>query len=319
MARYAGNAPYIYLNGAFVPDGEARIDLLSVAVKYAGLVFEGIVAHLDQAGKEVLLFRLGDHVARLLQSMRILRFAHDYSAEHLADVVIETLRRNEVRRDAHIRLNAFVEGRGPVETMGPIGLACSVAFRPERTLDDKVCRAAVSSWRRIDDSSMPPRVKTAANYSNGRLALLQAKADGYDEVVLLNQAGKVAEASSSCLFIVRDGVLATPARSNNILESITRDSIVRLMGRDLGVAVAEREIDRTELYVAEEAFICGSGYEVAPVVAVDGLEIGGGQPGPLTRRAWQLYEAALRGGDAGHRDWLTPVWAGAPARRAAGS
>jgi branched-chain amino acid aminotransferase len=317
MARYAGTAPYVYLSGAFVPEKEARIDVLSVAVKYAALVFEGLVAEVDDDGGNLALYRLPEHLTRLQRSMRVLRFRHDYTDEALTDVVLQTLRRNEIRQSAHVRLCAFVEGRGYNTAAEPIGLVCSVSYRPVRTIEDKVGRAAVSSWRRIDDAAMPPRVKCAGNYSNSRLAMLQATQDGYDEAIFLNRHGKVAEAASSCLFILRDGRWTTSRTTDGTLESITRDSLIRLLAR-AGTPVDEREIDRSELYLADEAFICGSGYEVAPILGFDGLEVGGGRIGPETRRVWEMYEAVLRGREPEFRHWLTPVWDEAAAMRAAG-
>jgi branched-chain amino acid aminotransferase len=309
MARYHGTANHIYMNGEFVPEAEAKVDVLSCAVKYGATVFEGLCGYLDDDG-ELNVFRLPEHTMRLMQSMLLMRFRHDYTAQSLGLVVLETLRANEVREDVHVRLSSFVEGRGFSTTVEPIGLACSISFRPDRSLEDKAARAAVSSWRRIDDATMPPRIKCAANYNNGRLGLLQAQEDGYDEVIFLTREGKVAESSSSCVFLIRDGVAMTSCRTHGILESITRDTVIELCRGQLGIEVVEREIDRTELYLADEAFLCGSSYEVTPIVAVDGIALGGGRVGPATRRIWESYEGALRGRIAGHIDWLTPVYGG---------
>lgn len=319
MANYVGAGKYIYLDGAFVPEAEAKVHVLSGAVKYGALVFEGLVGYLDAAGEDVNVFRLPEHITRLCHSMRLLRFQHDFTPAGLHEVVLETLRRNEVREDTHIRLAAFVEGHGQTGTVGPIGLSCSVAFRPQRDLESKAIRAAVSSWRRIDDTAMPPRIKSAANYANGRLGVLQAREDGYDEAIFLTQSGKVAEAASSCFFAVRDGQPITSRPSDAILESITRDSLIRLLAEVYDRPVIEREIDRTELYLCEEAFLCGSSYEVTPIVNIDGFVLGDGKPGVVTRLAWQAYEAALRGRDRAHADWLTPVHGSGTVRRAAGS
>lgn len=319
MANYVGTAKYIYLNGEFVPEAEAKVHVLSGAVKYGALVFEGLVAYLDAEGRDINVFRLPEHITRLCHSMRLLRFQHDFTPEGLHEIVLETLRRNELLEDTHIRLAAFVEGRGQNGTLGPIGLSCSVSFRPARSLEEKAIRAAVSSWRRIDDTTMPPRIKTAANYANGRLGVLQAREDGYDEAIFLTQAGKVAEASSSCFFAVRDGRPITSRATHGILESITRDSLIQLFADAHGRPVVEREIDRSELYLCEEAFLCGSSYEVTPIVNIDGFVLGDGRPGPLTRLAWQAYEAALRGRDAKHAGWLTPVHGAGAAQRAVGS
>lgn len=167
---------------------------------------------------------------------------------------------------------------------------------------------AVSSWTRISDNATPPRVKCAANYVNGRLALLQAKADGYDSVIILNPNGKVSEAPGACLFIVRDGVPATPAATQGILESITRRTLVQLFDETLGLRAQEREIDRTELYCAEEMFICGTGYQVLPVVSIDRLKVGDGQIGPLTAKLAESYVSMTRGTVPDHPEWRTPAY-----------
>jgi len=319
MVNYAGSGKYIYLNGEFVPEAEAKVHVLSGAVKYGALVFEGLVAYLDGEGRDVNVFRLPGHVARLFHSMRLMRFQHDFTPEGLHEIVLETLRRNDVRQDVHIRLAAFVEGHGQTGEKGPVGVSCSVTSRPARSLEAKAIRCAVSSWRRIDDTTLPPRIKSAANYANGRLGVMQAREDGYDEAIFLTQAGKVAEAASSCFFAVRDGQLITSEATHGILESITRDSLIQLLARDCARPVVEREIDRSELYLCEEAFLCGSSYEVTPIVDIDGFVLGDGQAGPLTRLAWLSYEAALRGGDGAHAHWLTPVHGAGLPRRAAGS
>jgi branched-chain amino acid aminotransferase len=153
---------------------------------------------------------------------------------------------------------------------------------------------------------MPPRIKASANYHAGRLATLQAKADGYDSAILLTQRGKVSEAAAACVFLVRDGVLATPGRSSDILESITRDTVMTL-ARELGIAVEEREVDRTELYIAEEVFLCGTGQELVAVTSVDRLPVGDGAPGAVTKRLQAAYEAVVRGTTEAHPEWRTLV------------
>jgi branched-chain amino acid aminotransferase len=153
---------------------------------------------------------------------------------------------------------------------------------------------------------MPPRIKASANYHAGRLATLQAKTDGYDSAILLTSRGKVSEAAAACLFLVRDGVLATPSRSSDILESITRATVITL-ARELGIPVEEREVDRSELYIADEVFLCGTGQELVPVTSVDRLAVGRGTPGTITQRLQSAYEAVVRGLTDAHAEWRTPV------------
>ena len=175
--------------------------------------------------------------------------------------------------------------------------------------------ACVSSWRRISDDTVPPRLKAGANYQNSRLAQTEAKVDGYDTAIILNQRGTVAEGPGACLMMVRDGKLATPPVTAGILESITRTTLMHLAARELGMDVVEREIDRTELYVADEVFMCGSGLEVLPITSVDRIAVGNGTRGSLTKRIQDVYFAAARGEMPAYRSWLTPVYAkaGVPA------
>jgi branched-chain amino acid aminotransferase len=169
----------------------------------------------------------------------------------------------------------------------------------------------VSSWRRTSDNAIPIRLKCGANYQNGRLAILQAKADGYDAPILLSQEGHVAEGTGASFMMVRKGRLVTPPITSDILESITRTTLIEdICPNVLGIDVVEREIDRTELYVADEAFFCGSGYEITPIVSVDRFQLGTGEVGPITRRILNAYMALVRGTDKRHSEWRTPTYSG---------
>ena len=296
----------ICMNGKLIPEGEALIHVLSPAAKYGATVFEGICAYWNKDHSRMNVFRLDEHVVRLRNSIRILRFDCDVTNEQFSEVVGGTIAANGYSADVHIRLSVWVSGRGPMESRGPTEWMCAVLPRGERSIETRLKRAAVSSWRRIDDTSMPPRVKTAANYNNGRLAQIQALLDGYDEALLLGADGKVAEGTGACFVMVRDGAVVTPPITSGILESVTRATILEL-ARKAGFTVQERAIDRTELYTAEEAFLCGSAYEVTPVVSIDQCTLGGGKIGPVTRALWDLYSDAFRGGAGTPKQWLTPV------------
>ncbi|MBT5415540.1 MAG: branched-chain-amino-acid transaminase [Rhodospirillaceae bacterium] len=306
MYKSAGRL--VHLDGELVPYEEAKVHILTPAVKYGASVFEGICGYATRDGGGVNIFRLREHLIRLQQSMHILRYDRTYSLEELTEVVLDTVRANDVRTDSHIRLQAHVLGEGLMGACGPVGLSCTVSPRESRAIEDRTKRAQVTSWRRIDDASMPPRVKAAANYHNGRLGTVQARADGYDEPIFLTQAGKVSESGGACLFILRDGVPITPSVTQGILESVTRDTMLRIFAEVLERRAAEREIDRTELYIADEAFLCGSAYEVSPVVNVDGMDVGAGGIGEITRAVWDTYEAVVRGATNVDPAWLTPVF-----------
>jgi branched-chain amino acid aminotransferase len=168
-------------------------------------------------------------------------------------------------------------------------------------------KGRVASWRRISEDVMPPRVKNLSNYRNGQLARMEAAADGYDTSLLLNQQGKIAEAPGACVMLIRDGKLITPDLTSSVLESITRDALLVLAREKLGLVVEERAVDRTEFYVGDEAFICGTAAEVTPLVELDHYPIGDGKIGPITRRLRSAYEAALRGTDGSYPEWRTPV------------
>jgi branched-chain amino acid aminotransferase len=298
---------YLYLNGKLLPYDEARIHVQSGAVKYGASVFEGLRAYWNPAQGELYLFRLQEHIDRLFGSLRLMRMEHSYSREELASSILEVLRKNEVREDVHIRQTAYVEADGALDATGPVGLA--VDARAHRVTEKPGIAVGVSSWTRISDGAMPPRIKCSANYQNGRLAMLEAKANGYEGALLLNSRGKLAEAPGACCFVVRGGVAITPPVTADILESVTRATLLELLPKELGLTTVEREIDRTELYVSEEVFLCGSGWEITPIVSIDRLPLGDGiQPGPVTRRIKECYFAVVRGEKPAYRSWLTPVW-----------
>ncbi len=298
---------YLYLNGRLVPYEDARIHVQSNAVKYGTSVFEGLRAYWSAEQQELYVFRLAEHIDRLFASLRLMRMEHTLSRDELAASILEVLRKNEYREDVHIRQTAFLDADGPMDATGPVGLA--VDALPRRVSRQPGVAVGVSSWIRIADGAMPPRIKCSANYQNGRLAQLEARANGYDTALLLNSRGKLAEAPGACCFLVRGGVPVTPPVTADILESVTRATLLELFRAELGRTPEVREIDRTELYVADEAFLCGSGWEITPVLSVDRIPLGDGrEPGPLTRAIQACYFAVVRGQTPAYRRWLTPVY-----------
>ncbi|HWC01862.1 MAG TPA: branched-chain-amino-acid transaminase [Methylomirabilota bacterium] len=298
---------YVYLNGELVPYADARIHVQSTAVKYGGSVFEGLRAYWNPAQEELYVFRLQEHIDRLFASMRLMRMQHSLTREEIGRSILDVLRKNQAREDVHIRQTAYLSSDGDMDDAGPVGLA--VDARPRKATQKPGIAVGVSSWTRIADGAMPPRIKCSANYQNGRLATLEAKANGYDGALLLNGRGKLAEAPGACCFLLRGGVPITPPVTADILESVTRATLIELFRTELGQPALEREVDRTELYLADEVFLCGSGWEITPVVSIDRLPLGDGvQPGPVTRAIQACYFAVVRGEKPAYRRWLTPVY-----------
>jgi branched-chain amino acid aminotransferase len=297
---------FMIQNGALIAWEDGRIHPHALAVTYAATVFEGIRAYRHPRTGAYSVFRLDEHLARLAQGVKIMRFDDPPPTSQLRADVLRLIPANQPDDDVYVRLQVLVEGPGTQATRGPCGWTV-VAIPRERSPGwGKGLAVGVSSWLRLSDNSSPPRVKAVANYHAGRLATLQARADGYDAAILLNAQGKVSEAAAACLFIRRGGVLITPTVTSDILESVTRDTVIAI-AREMGHAVEEAPVDRTELYIADEVFLCGTGQELVPVTSVDRLPVGDGTPGRVTLALQARYEALVRGTVADHPEWRTPV------------
>jgi branched-chain amino acid aminotransferase len=300
---------YLWWNGQQVRWEEATVHVTELGWSTVGAVFEGIRAYWNPETGEAYVFRLREHLDRLLRSMRLVRLAPRWGIGELTEAILQLLRDNECREDTYIQPVAY-RAAGPKTLSGfaeEAGLYIATRPMPSHLLSGKVVRARVSSWRRISDDIMPPRVKNISNYRNGQLAAMEAQLDGYDQAILLNVQGKVAEAPGACLMLVRDGKLVTPDITQSILESITRDTLLRLARDELGLVIEERPVDRTELYVADEVFLCGTAAEITPIGEIDRYPIGDGHPGPVTRALEGLYHDIVRGIDPRRAEWRTPV------------
>ena len=302
----AWTAHSIIQNGKAIPFEQASIHPLAVGVAYGAAVFEGIRAYMNPATGRLSVFRLEEHLARLDQGMKFMRFDDPPSRDVMRQGVLDSIRVNEPDGDCYIRLQVHIESRGTQVTTGKVGWVCAAIPRERNAKRESGLAACVSSWTRIADNTMPARIKATANYHAGRIATLQAKTDGYDMPILLTRDGKVSETAAACLFLVRDGVVITPTRDSDILESVTRDTVLRLAAEN-GFPVEERRADRTELYVADEVFLCGTGQELSPITTVDRLPVANGKPGPITLQLQAAYEAVVRGTTDAHAAWRTPV------------
>jgi branched-chain amino acid aminotransferase len=295
------------MNGELLPFEDARLHPLSLAVTYATTVFEGLRAyHMPESG-QFALFRLEEHIRRLQIGMKILRFDQTYETDYLRDCLIRLIRANQPDGDVYIRLLVYIEGQGLLSTTGPVGFTAAALPREQSKFVDGGMSLGVSSWHRLPDNASPPRIKSAANYHNARLTMFQARADGYDGALMLTAEGKVSEAPIACFFMVRDGELITPNRSSNILESITRDTLLKRYLELTGREAEERVVDRSELYFADEAFLCGTGQEVVPVTSIDRLPVGNGAVGPVTQQLREDYFGIVRGTLPDHPEWRTLI------------
>ena len=300
--------PFLWFSGRRVPWEQATVDVPMVGWPVISAVFEATRAYWTAEHDALYVFRLREHIARLQSSMKLLRMRSRFSSEALIDALLDLLRANGVREDAYIQPLAFVAdsssgNRALMEQTPEI----VITTRPYQSglLSGHALTAGVSSWTRISDNSLPPRIKAIPNYANARLAANEAKRHGYDVPILLNNHGQVAESSGSCIFFVRNGVAVTPPVTASILESITRDAALALLRESLGVPVLERDVDRTELYTADEIFLCGTAMEISPVTSVDGYAIGTGQIGDITTRLERCFHDVARGNESRYAHWRT--------------
>jgi len=298
---------YITVNGELIPYAEATVHVMSPALKYGLNVFEGMRAYWNGDERQLYVFRLDEHLERLMQSLKLLRFDAHFSSTELAQATLDLLRANELRATGHIRLSAYLDGEGEHHVSGPVSYFVAAKARPRTPKTETGIRCRISTWTRIADNSMPPRVKCGANYVNARLARFEAKHDGYDDALMLNNAGRLSEGPGACVFLMRRGKLLTPPVTEGILESITRDTLIEL-AQDLGINIEERSIDRTEVYAGDELFMAGSAAEVLPIVEVDGISIGNGLVGEVTTQLQNAYFATVSGRENLNKGWLSAVY-----------
>jgi branched-chain amino acid aminotransferase len=300
---------WAYHDGAFKPLADAHVSIATHALNYGTGIFEGIRAYWNPEQEQLYVFRLRDHFARMAASCRILRIELPGDADELSALVVELLRRNEVRSDAYVRPLAYKAARSIKVALTDLRSAFAMFTFP---LGDYMpttgLTAKTSSWRRISDDSIPARGKITGAYVNTALAVDEAHEANADEAIFLTRDGHVSEGGSANLFMVRDGELITPPGSDDILEGITRDSLLRLAREELGLRVVERSVDRTELFVADEVFFCGTGAQVAPCVKIDGRVVGEGPIGPIAKKIGEVYYAIAHGDDKRHAEWRTAVY-----------
>ncbi len=299
-------ARYVWHNGEFIAWDDARVHVMTNALHYGTGVFEGIRAYWN--GDQLYVFRLREHVARLMNSVKLYGFGIEYAADELIAAIKETLKKNEFRTDLYIR-PLVIKG------VGPIGLDIRklktevyiIAIPYGKYFEKEGIEVMVSSWRRLSGQTVPILAKVTGHYTNSVLAKLEALNRGFDDAILLNEQGKVCEGSGENIMAVKDGIIITPSISSGILDGITRKSLIEVAA-DAGLRVVEREMERSELYVADELFFVGTAAEITPILKVDGRTIGDGSVGPVTRKLKAMFTDVVKGKVEKYRKWLEPVW-----------
>jgi branched-chain amino acid aminotransferase len=302
---------YAYFEGRIVPYGEAKVGVMTHALNYGTGCFGGIRGYWNEEEEQLLVFRPHDHFRRFLQSAKILMMDLGKNEEELTQVVLELVRSEGYRQDCYVRPLAYkADELIGVRLHGLRDEITMFAVPFGRYVDNEEgAHVTISSWRRVGDNSIPARGKITGAYINSAFIKTDAMLAGYDEAIALNREGHVAEGSAENFFMLREGMVVTPPVNDNILEGITRRTIMTLLRDDLGVDVLERSIDRSELYVADELWFCGTGVQIAAITKVDHRPIGTGKMGPLVGELRELYFDVVRGRVPKYRHWNLPVYA----------
>jgi len=301
---------YAFFKGKIIPFEQAKIGIMTHAFNYGTGVFEGIRGYWNEAKKQMFILKLKEHYERLFRSAAALKIKIKYSLEELQQITIEVAKRNGYQEDIYIRPIAY-------KSQEKIGLGltgieddfCLYVSPFGAYLDiSKGIRICISSWRRIGAQSLPQGAKICGAYVNSSLAKAEAIEKGYDEALLLSPEGTVAEGSGENLFLVKNGQLITPPLEEIILPGITRLAIMELAEKELGIKTTEKFLQKSDLFEADELFFCGTGAQVSPIIEVDGVKIGSGSMGPLTKKLQELYFKAAKGDDPKYLNWVTPAY-----------
>jgi branched-chain amino acid aminotransferase len=299
-----------YFQGKIVPYSEAKVGVLTHGLNYGTAVFGGIRGYWNEEDAQLYIFRPHEHYRRFLNSARIMLMNFEHTPESLTQITIDLLRSDDYRGDVYIRPLAYkADEIIGVKLHGLQNELSIVAIPFERYLsNDSNAHVTISSWRRVDDNVIPARGKIAGAYANSALIKTDAVQAGFDEALVLTQDGHVSEGSAMNVFMVRDGILVTPPVTDNILEGITRKSVMQLARDEVGIPVVERSIDRTEIYLADELFMTGTAAQVTAVTRVDYRTIGSGKMGPVTSRLREVFADVLHGRNPKYCPWNTPVF-----------
>ncbi len=300
---------YAYFKGKIVPYDQARVGVLTHALNYGTAAFGGLRAYWNADAKKLYLFRPLDHYRRFLNSARLLRMEFEHTPESLTGITLELIRKEGYQRDIYIRPLAYKADEIIGVRLHDLHDEISIVAVPfDRYMaNDDHAHLTISSWRRVDDNMIPARGKISGAYANSSFIKTDAHEAGYDEALVLTQEGHISEGSAMNFFMVKDGILVTPPVTDNILEGITRRSIMELARDELGMQVVERSVDRTEVYLCEEVILAGTGAQVVVATHIDHRPIGSGKMGPFGTRLRELYNDVLRGCHPKYMHWLVEV------------
>ncbi len=304
-----GTQKYAFFQGKIVPYELAKVGVLTHGLNYGTGVFEGIRGYWNPDKEDLFLLLAREHYVRFLKNTRMIFIDVPYTADELVEYTAELCRMHRFREDVYIRPLAYKSSESIGVSMQGIADDTAIVVTPfGNYVDmDRGLAVCVSSWKRSDDNAIPGRAKITGNYVNSALAKNEAILNGYDEAIVLNQLGYVSEASAANIFLVRDGVLVTPSVADGILEGYTRNAVMMLARDELGVRCVERSVGRSELYTADEIFLCGTGVQVAPITSVDRRRVGTGEVGPISSSLQSMYFDVARARNPKYSSWLTPV------------
>jgi branched-chain amino acid aminotransferase len=305
--------PTAFFEGQFVPLEQANINIMTHAFNYGTAVFEGVRGNWNEEQEELYLFRVREHIQRIQQSAKLMRMSIHYPEDELVSLVQQVAEKNGYREDVYIRPMVYKSSEVVGVRMHDLNDDFLLFVTPFGAYLDpeEGARCMTSSWRRVDDTSIPARAKVNGLYVNNAMAKTEAQQSGFDEAIMLNQDGHVSEGSGENIVIIRKGVLITPPPSDNILEGITLDTALELAQRELGLSVEHRTIDRSELYIADEVFMTGTAAHVTPVTEVDRVPVADGRPGPISKQLQDLYFRVITGRAPEYAHWITPTYRGA--------
>ena len=297
----------VTINGNLMPLKDAKVSITAPGLSYAALVFEGIRAYWNEEHKQLYIFRLEEHLYRFINSMKLLKFIDYPNISSIKADILQNIQANNYKEDIYIRLQGYIDEWGEMAVRTPVSTSIVSYPRPRAIAFTEGKKFTVSSWQRLDDNASPPRIKASANYLNSRLASIQSKESGYDGGIMLGANGKVSEGPGGCIFLIRNGNLITPSITSGILESITRDSILEI-AETLKLNFETRDVDRTELYIADEIFYCGTGQEIMPILSVDKMLAGDGMRGKITKMLQNEFTEIVRGNNPNFKNWISSTY-----------
>jgi branched-chain amino acid aminotransferase len=301
---------WVFFDGDYARYHDVKLGLMTHALHYGTAVFEGIRAYWNAKKSQLFLLQPAAHFERMHRSANVMRMKLPYTTEELVNFTLELLRRNEFKSDVYVRPLLYTSSEEigvRLHNLNRGFFIYATPFGKYVDIEDGI-RCMVSTWRRVPDQALPARAKIAGAYAQSALAKSEAVEAGYDEAIVLSVDGHVSEGSAENIFMLKDGAFVTPPVTDDILEGVTRQLLMKVIKDELSLDVVERSIDRTELYTCEELFLCGTGAQISPVVEVDRRPVGSGKVGEFTQELQTIYFNAVRGDTPKYKDWTIPVY-----------